>query len=377
MTREYQICSSCVMDTSDPQIVFDADGKCDFCCSFEENILPAWPQGTKGDAELEALAEEIRRARKGEKYDCIIGFSGGSDSSYLAYVAVEKLGLNPLLVEVDTGWNLEVASRNTQAIKDGLGLDSVTVKINWSEMRSLQVAFLRSGVPYQDLPQDQAIFAALCSYATEHDFHYILTGANYSTECVKPPQEWTYFSDIRLMQDINKKFGTTLLKDYPLLGMFKKRFVYRYLRGMRIVSPLNFVSYTKVAATQLLGDRFGWQEYESKHYENRFTRFYEGWWLPGKFGYDKRRCYESSLVLTGQKTREEALAEMARSSYSEELVQEDKAYICEKLEIEQSDLDDWFRDENKTFRDYKNNYTILKSLIKAACVLGIEKRNFR
>lgn len=211
--RKYQICTNCVMDTSDPQIRFDENGRCDFCDNYYKTILPSWHTGEQGSQELCAIVDTIRKKTKGKKYDCIIGLSGGTDSSYLTYIAKEKLGLNPLLVAVDTGWNLNVTNNNVENLIKKLNLDMVTITVDWEEMKDLQLAFFKSAVPYQDLPQDVAIFSSLYYYAVHHGYKYILTGGNMSTECVKPPQEWTYYNDARMIRDIHFRFGEKPMKN--------------------------------------------------------------------------------------------------------------------------------------------------------------------
>lgn len=375
-SRPYQICSRCVMDTSDPQIVFDENGVCDFCRGFDDSIAPNWHTDERGMRELRDIAAKIKASARGD-YDCLLGFSGGADSSYVAYIAKEILGLNPLLVEVDTGWNLSVADENSRAVKESLGLDSVRLGIDWDEMRRLQIAFFKAGVPYQDLPQDQAIFAALYNYAAREGYAYILTGANFATECVKPPEEWTYYADVVFMKDVFARFGEGSLKKYPFLDMFKKRVVYGYLKGIKRVAPLNYLPYDKEKVEQLLADKCGWKCYEQKHYENRFTRFYEGWYLPQRFGYDKRHCYESSLILAGQRSRQEALERIAQAPYDAALMIEDKRYICKKLEVSEEEFDSWMNGEKRTWRDFNNSHSAISLFVKIAVMLGVEKRKLR
>lgn len=375
--REYQICTNCVMDTSDPQISFDENGKCDFCNNYYNSILPSWHTGEQGWKELTEIAHRIKKDTTGKKHNCLIGLSGGTDSSFLTYIVKEKLDLNPLLFAVDTGWNLKVADDNVKKLVEKLNLDVVIFTVNWEEMRDLQIAFFKSAVPYQDTPQDTAIFSALYNYAAENGFKYVMTGGNFSTECVKPPQEWTYYNDIKMLKDIHKCFGTIPLREFPLCNMFKYRIYYRYFKGIKVIKPLNFIEYEKNTATKLLEEKFGWETYKNKHFEDRFTRFYEGWWLPRKFGYDKRRCYDSSLILSGQMSRAEAMNDLAQQPYDETIAMEDKKYICNRLGITEKQMDEYFNLPNKTFRDYKNSFWIINKAIKIAMALGIEKRNFR
>ncbi|WP_053368315.1 N-acetyl sugar amidotransferase [Bacillus sp. FJAT-27245] len=375
--REHQICTNCVMDTTDSKIIFDEKGVCDYCNSYYNDILPHWQPNRTNDAELERISNEIREAGKGKKYDCIIGFSGGTDSSYLAYIAKEKMGLRPLLYSVDTGWNLDVAVENMERLVKALDLDLYTETVNWEEMKDLQLAFFKSQVAYQDLPQDHVIFAGLYNYAVKHGIKYVLTGSNIATEAVRPPIEWVHLNDLTLIKDIHNQFGTIKLKTLPMCGMFKYRLNYAYIKGMKRVAPLDIIHYDKDAAEKELYDKFGWQKYENKHYENIFTRFYEGYYLPKKFGYDKRKSYFSNLILTGQMTREEALQKLAESPYDEEVMQEDKEYIASKLGISKSEFEEIINGENKTYKDYKNSLGLIELSIKIARKLGVEKRNFR
>ncbi|MEN6460586.1 MAG: N-acetyl sugar amidotransferase [Syntrophomonas sp.] len=375
--QRYQICTNCVMDTSDPEIRFDENGRCDFCDNYYNSILPSWHPDESGNKELQAIVDKIKKDGRNKPYDCIIGLSGGVDSSYLTYIAKEKLGLRPLVLLVDTGWNVNASNENVGKLIKRLGVDLYTVVVDWEEMKDLQLAFFKSQVPYQDTPQDHAIFAGLYNYAAENGFKYVLTGANYSTEGVKPPYEWTYLNDIRMIKDIHKKFGKRPLRTFPLCGMFKYRVYYRYFKGVKVFRLLNMVPYEKVQATSELEKRFGWQQYGNKHYDNIFTRFFEGYWLPKKFGYDKRRCYLSTLVLTGQMTRKEALDILEEPPYEEALAMQDMEFISNKLDITTEEFLEMMQGPNKTFRDYKNIEKLLKSAIRFAMRVGIEKRNFR
>lgn len=365
------------MDTTDTLISFDENGVCDWCRDYYDHILPNWNQMTKDADILKKVSDQIKNDTRGQKYNCILGLSGGVDSSYLCYVVKELMGLNPLVYVVDTGWNLKVADDNIDKIVNGLGLDKYTEKVNQEEMMDLQLAFLKAGVPYQDFPQDHAIFAGLYNYATKHGIKYVLTGANNSTECIRPPMEWVYINDLRMMKDIHKKFGTKKLTTFPTCGMVKYRLVYPLLYRMKRVAPLNMVPYEKDDVRNFLIERFGWQPYENKHYENIFTRWYEGYYLPHKFGYDKRKTYFSNLILTNEMTRDEAIAELERSPYPEEIMAQDSAYIADKLGISLSELEELIKGENKSYKDYKNSYGFIKFCTFILRKLGIEKKKFR
>jgi N-acetyl sugar amidotransferase len=375
---EYKICSNCIMDTSDPHITFDERGWCDYCNNYHKNILPDWHPDERGLKELQPLIDRIRREGKGKPHDCLIGLSGGVDSSYVAYLAKEKFGLRPMLFHVDAGWNSQEAVNNIEKLVDGLGLDLYTEVINWEEMKDLQLAFFKAQVPHIDTPQDHAFFAGLYNYAAKHGHKYILTGANYSTECVREPLEWHYHaSDLQQIRDIHKKFGTRPLNSFPLADIFKYKIYYRYIKGVRVVKPLNHVPFIKEEAMQFLVDRFGWQRYAHKHYESRFTRFYEGYWLPEKFGYQKHRAHFSSLILTGQITRAEALERISKPAYDEETIMQDFEYIAKKLDLSVAQLMDLMKGENKTYRDYKNNMGLITLGTKVMRMLGIQKSIIR
>lgn len=375
--REYQVCTNCVMDTSDSKIVFDENGKCDHCYNYYENILPNWHPDERGRVELEKQVEQIKKDGKGKKYDCIIGLSGGVDSSYLAYYAVRELGLRPLLFACDTGWNLNVAVENVEKIVKGLNQSLYTEIVNWNEMRDLQLSFFKAQVPYQDIPQDHVIFASLYNYAARHGIKYVLTGGNNSTECVREPNEWVYNNDLKMIKDIHKKFGTIPLKTLPLCSMFKYRLYYRYFKGMKVVKPLDMIPYKKADAIATLQKEFGWEPYANKHFESVFTRFYEGYWLVKKFGYDKRRAHFSSLVLTEQMKRQEALEILENPPYDEKLAMEDLEYVSKKLGLTKDEFVEMMKGENKTYKDYKNSARLINLAIKVAHIVGMEKRQYR
>jgi N-acetyl sugar amidotransferase len=362
------------MDTTDSMISFDADGICDHCRTFQLDILPNWHPNDTGQNTLKKLVSDIKAAGKEQEFDCIIGMSGGIDSSYLTYLAKEELGLRPLVFHVDAGWNSQEAVNNIERIVDGLGLDLYTEVIDWEEMKDLQLAFFKSGVPHIDTPQDHAFFATMYMFANRYKVKHILTGANYSTECIRNPKEWMYFqSDTTQIRDIHRQFGQSSLRNFPLTSILWYKLYLPYVKGIQVVRPLNAMSYIKTDAIKLLRDRFGWQEYPQKHFESRFTRFYEGYWLPRRFGYDVRKVQFSSLILTGQMTREEALEKLQNPPLDEATAKREFEYVANKLGISVEELQGYFKAPKKTFRDYRSQEWLYNIGAIGMRALGLER----
>lgn len=375
--RTYQRCTRCVMDTTDSKITFDKNGVCDHCRNYDKNIKPFWkPQENRYD-ELKQLAKQIRKDGRNGDYDCILGLSGGADSSYMAYIAKEIMHLRPLVFVVDTGWNLNVAVENIEKIVKGMNLDMYTEVVNWKEMADLQLSFFKASISSCDHPQDHAIFAGLYNYAVKHRIKYVLTGSNTSTEFIRPPVEWLYMNDITMMRDIHKKFGRVPLKTFPMCGMLKYRVLYKYFYGMTRVFPLDYVVYDKEKAQQFLHEKYGWTKYENKHYENVFTRFFEGYYLPKKFGFDTRKNVLSNQILAGTMTREEALRILEKPPYDPEQMEQDKEYVAKKMGITTEEFDRIIALPNKKPADYKNEMWLIKIGVEISKRLGMEKRNLR
>lgn len=376
--RPYQICTKTIMDTTDPNIVFNEKGESDYYVNYIENILPNWHTDERGMRELEQEAEKIKKDGKNRDFDCIIGLSGGLDSSYAAYIAKEVMGLRPLIFHVDAGWNTDRAVSNIEKLVNGLNLDLYTDVINWEEMKDLQVAFLKSQIADQDV-QDIAFFSSLYKFATKNKIKYVLTGANYSTECCREPEEWGAYPGIdkRLILDIHKQFGKRELKTFPIVDIMNYKLYYKYILGMQVSKPLNNVPYIKKDVEQLLSDKFRWESFQHKHHESRFTRFFEDYWLPRKFGYEKRKAHFSSLILTGQMTRQEALERVSKPELSDEFLQKEFEYVAHKLDLTTDELQKIFEGENKTYHDYKNKRKLIGLGAKSMKVLGLEKRLFR
>lgn len=362
------------MDTTDALITFDDRGVCDHCLSFERDVLPHWHTDERGRAALTKIVENIKKHGKGKEFDCIMGMSGGADSSYLLHVAVKEFGLRPLVFHVDGGWNTQIAVNNIERIVSKLGLDLYTEVINWEEMKNFQLAYFRAGVPNLDVPQDHAFVATLYNFADKHGIKYILNGGNFSTECVRNPLEWLYYgTDMSQIRDILRRYGTVPMKTYPFSSVLRHKFYLRYIRGVRVIKPLNYVPYIKADAMRFLSEEYGWQAYPQKHFESRFTKFYEGYWLPKKFGYDTRKVQFSSLILTGQMSREEALEKLKKPALTDEEVRQEFEYIATKLGISEVELRSYLSAPNKTHRDYSNDESIFKIGAKVLNALGVER----
>lgn len=362
------------MDTSDSRIVFDADGVCDNCHGFETNVRPNWHPDAVGRAKLAAIIDEIKRDGAGKPFDCILGMSGGLDSSYMLHLVVTEFGLRPLVFHVDGGWNTDIAVNNIQMLVEKLGLDLYTEVINWEEMKDFQLSFFKSGVPHLDIPQDMAFIATLYHFANKNGIKVIMNGGNYATECVRNPLEWLYYgTDPAQIKDIRRQFGTIPLKTFPMSSILYHKVYLRYFKRMKVVKPLDLLPYSKKIAIDTLSEKYGWRPYPQKHFESRFTRFYEGYWLPTRFGYDTRRVQLSSLIVTGQMDRDDALAMLEKPAYDPATIDDEFEFIATKLGITVAELQGYHAMPLKTYRDYKNIDWVFNLGAKVLQTLGIER----
>jgi len=349
------------MDTSDPSITFDADGVCNHYKDFHWNVKPRWQTGPEGRHLLETTVAAIKRAGKGRDFDCVMGLSGGADSSYMLHTMVTEFGLRPLVFHVDGGWNSEIAVHNINGLIDKLGLDLYTEVIDWEEMRNFQLAMFKSGVPHIDIPQDMAFIGVLYKFASKHGIKHILNGGNISAECVQIPLHVLYWgTDMVQVRDILSRYGAVPMRTYPFSSIFYHKLYLRYLRGVKVFKPLNFMPYIKQDAMALMEREYSWKPYPQKHFESRFTRFFEGYWLPTRFGFDMRRVQFSSLILTGQMTREKALAKLEQPPYDAESIRQDFDYIATKLGISADELRRYHEMPRKYYQDYRNQRRIFE-----------------
>lgn len=354
MIQDYRICSRCVMDTTAIEIEFFEDGRCTFCRHYDETITQDLYDDAEGQAKLTSLIEEIRRRGKGKRYDCLIGLSGGVDSSYVAYLVARKYGLRALAVHLDNGWNSELSVANIEKLVKKLDIDLLTHVLDWDEFRDIQTSFLKSSISNVEIPTDHAIWAVLIKTASKMGIRYIIAGNNVVTESIMPPSWLDGSKDSRLIRAIQQRFGTRKLKTYPYLSLFD--YVFQLLvKGKRWVPILNYTDFNKAAAKRLLIEELGWRDYGGKHYESIFTRFFHADYLPTKFGYDLRKSYNSALICSGQITRDEALEELSHPPAPPERIAQDRAYVLKKLKLSDAEFQVILDAPNKTADDYPNN----------------------
>lgn len=352
MSRLFQICSRCVMDTTDPEIVFDEQGVCNHCHQYEQRARRELLPPQERQRRLEVLVRNINANGHGKDYDCILGVSGGADSSYVAYLA-KKLGLRPLAVHFDNGWNSELAVDNIKRLLSALGIDLYTYVVDWPEFCDLQKSFLKASVPNAEIPTDHAINAVLWNAAHQYRLRYILNGSNIETEGIMP-LAWTYTAlDYFHIWSIHRQFGSKPLKTFPYLGWVKFLY-YVFVLQIRYINLLNYVGYEKASAMQILSSECGWRPYPQKHYESVWTRFYQGVHLVDKFGFDKRKPHFSTLINSGQLTRAEALARLESENYESEFVEQDREFVLKKFNLTEAEYTDLLTSPARSHLDYPN-----------------------
>ncbi len=371
--RPYQICTKTVMDTSDTKITFDNDGVCDHASNYYKNVLPKIGPLNVRKKELEKLIEKIKIQGKNKDYDCLLGLSGGLDSSYMLHIAVKEFGLRPLVFHTDCGWNTDIAVSNINNLIEGLNLDLFTDVVNWEQMKDFQLAWFKSGLPHIDIPQDHAYTAALYKYAIKFKIKTILNGYNISTEGVRNPLEYFYYgTDPLHIKHIARKFGTSKFDKLNFSSIYRHKIYLRYFKGLKVVKPLTFLDFNKNEAINLLNKNYGWKAYPQKHFESRFTRFYEGFWLPRRFGFDTRRVVLSSLILANQISREDALKILEKPSLDDMTIKNEFDYIARKLDITSEQLDYYFKMPKKFYWDYPNQHRIFNYGAKILKFFGKE-----
>ena len=372
-----KICKNCVMDQSDPNITFNNEGVCDQCLNYKSKVQN-FIKDAQENHTLHHIAKKIKKMNRGSEYDSIIGLSGGLDSSFLLHKIVTEYSLKPLVVHIDAGWNTEEAVHNINSLVDQLNLELFTEVINWKEMRGLQLAFFKSGVSHLDVPQDHAFISVLYNFANKYNIKIILNGGNFSTEGIRNPLAWLYYgSDTKQILDINKRFGDLKLNKYPLTNILWHKVFLKYFKGIGVLKPLNYFEYNKKQAEDILSKAYGCKKYRQKHFESRFTRFFEGYWLPKRFGYDTRKPQLSSLIVSGQMERDEAIKILSKPSLSKSQALEDFKYVASKLQISYDELNEYFQLPIRKFYHYSNQKWLYDLGAKTMRILNLEQSTKR
>ena len=357
MSSEYRMCIRCVMDTTDPDIVFDENGVCNHCHTYDRMVREYVVDGEEGLRHLEQTAQKIRKDGQGKKYDCVIGVSGGVDSTYVAY-HVKKLGLRPLAVHLDNGWDSELAVKNIEETLKRLGIDLYTEVLDWEEFKDIQISFLKASTPDSEIPTDHAINALLGNLAQKIGVKYVIIGSNVRTE-THLPRAWSQgHLDWKYIREIQKRFGTQPFRTFPHIGFFT---YYLRMLTQKRVEILNCLGYNKKESLRVLQEELGWRYYGGKHYESIYTRFYQGYILPEKFGFDKRRSHLSSLVCSGEVTREQALEELKVPTYAPSMQEEDREYVVKKLGLTDAEFAAIMSAPRKSYWDYPSYGHLMKN----------------
>jgi len=361
--QPYQMCAKTIIDTSDINVTFDVDGNSNYAKKFEYFFKLYGHVDGDSKQRLDAIVKKIKNDCKNKEYDCIIGLSGGIDSSYLLYYAVEILKLRVLPFHVDTGWNSEIAVSNIRKMVNKLNLDLHTLVLDWNEIRDLQKSFLLAGVPNLDIPQDHSFNAAIYAEASKFNIKYLLNGNNFVTESILP-NSWGYdATDLTHIMDIHNKFGKVKLRTYPKLSLFKKFFYYPIINKNVSVEPLNYIDYDKDKAIKLLKQKFNWMEYGGKHNESLFTKFFQSYYLVKKFGFDKRKAHLSSLIVANKLSREEALDILKTPVLSDIETRNEIDFFCSKIDISNQQFEKIMSEPPKKHNYYNNSQKLRQSLV--------------
>lgn len=359
--RTYQICTRCVMDTSDTDIVFDGAGVCNHCKAYDA-VVASLPKLDERDGLLDELVERIKASGRGKRYDCVIGVSGGVDSTYLAWL-VKKRGLRPLAIHFDNGWNSETAVHNIQAALEKLEIDLITYVVDWEEFRDIQLSFLKASLSNPEHPTDHAIVATLYRTAARHSVKYIIVGSNTATEGVLP-FSWVYNClDFKLIKHVQKTFGTRKIKSFPRYNLWDAIW-FSVFKGIKRVKFLDYGEYSRQMAIDVLERELGWRSYGDKHHESHYTRFCQQYVFPEKFSFDKKRAHLASLVLAGEITRDDALAMLSKKNYSHQQMNEDVDFVAQKLAIKREKFEEIIAQPPRSWWEYPNNYSLFTRLLR-------------
>jgi len=364
--QKFTRCTRCLLDTTIPGIKFDEEGVCNFC-ALHDAMEEEYPQGEAGERALQAIVKKVKKAGRNKEYDCVVGVSGGRDSTYVLYQTV-KLGLRPLAVHFDNGWNSAVAATNISSALNKLNVDLETIVADWSEFKDLQISFLKASVCDAEVPTDVAILGSLHKIAAKHNIQYIMNGHSFRTEGVAP-LTWTYM-DGRYINKVQEQFSGKKLRTIPNFTLWEMLY-YTLIKRIKVIPLLNYVEYKHSVVNKVLEDELGWTYYGGHHHESHYTHFFHSFYLPQKFNIDMRKLELSALIRSGQTTRAEALQEVEKPyRFSEELVE----YTCKKLGFTEKELNDLMAIPVKSFHDYPTYYPLIRKLklpISAAAKLGV------
>lgn len=374
-TPGYRECCRCVMDTSMVEVEFDDEGICNFCHGYDLKVKAVELPPAEKERKLTALLEAIRTDGKGRDYDCILGLSGGVDSSYLA-LKCKDWGLRPLLVQFDNGWNTELANHNIQVVCEKLGFDLHTYVVDWPEFRDLQLSFFKAGLANLEAPSDHGIFACIYREAEAQKIPWLMSGVNNATEACCPIGEkakihssYGYrYSDLVHLKAVHRRFGSVQLKTYPMMGILRRMWLERKVKIKRF-DPLNLMAYDKKAAIAELQERIGWRPYEGKHFESVITRFHQSYILPRKFALDKRRLHLSGLIWSGQLDRAQALAELEQPPCPPELVEQDRQFFVKKMKLSDAEFDAIIQTPPRIYTDYPNVNAVFNNIPKVTAFI--------
>ena len=341
------------MDTSDSEIKFDNEGNCNHCNKFLHDSKNITYQGEESDKRLEVILEKIKEKGKGKEYDCLIGVSGGVDSSFVAY-KTKELGLRPLAVHMDNGWNSEESVNNIKNVCNQLDIDYQSYVLDWEEFKDIQLSILKSSIVEVEIPTDLAMTSVLHKVASENNIKYIVMGGNYATEGILP-ESWFYNpKDLKLLKGIQKKFGTRKMKSFPTFD-YKLEMYYKFIKGIRIIYILNYLPFSKEEAIETLKKKVGWKVIGGKHHESYYTRFVQSYLQPVKFNLDYRRATLSSQICSGEVTRQYALEQLKKTSYEIEDIDFEKEYVSKKLGITTEEFEKIINAPPKSYKDYPND----------------------
>jgi len=358
-SKPYQQCTRCVMDTSDPEIQFNEKGQCNHCTDFFENKLMFTYHGEKSDRQLKELVSVIKTKSKNNKYDALLGISGGVDSCYMAYKCKE-IGLNPLLFHLDNGWNSEISARNIENVSNYLGFDLVTHVMPWEEFKDVQLAHLRASTPELETPTDIAILEHLHKVAVRHNIPFIIMGGNYISESILP-KSWHYNpKDLVYSRHVHALFGEKKVKNFPSFTFWYEAYC-KLIKRIKILYLLNYVNYNKHDSMTTL-KKIGWQEYGEKHHESIYTKVVQSYILPIKFNIDYRKATLSNKICSGEMKREDVLEILKLKPYNEHTIRGEIEYVCKKLEISVTEFDLIMERKPQTFESYKNEKQKLESI---------------